>query len=85
LLEEAQPAASRPGSRAAQTAVPPGREPGRADKGRQAGRPLAVKASGKKAEITVEKLGRVARNALEEEAQRVADLRGALELLLVVD
>lgn len=44
-----------------------------------------VKARGKKAEITVEKLGRVARKDLEEEAQRVADLRGALELLLVVD
>jgi hypothetical protein len=40
-----------------------------------------VKAKGKKAEVTVEKLGRIARADLEEEAQRIADLRGAdLEL-----
>ena len=43
-----------------------------------------AKAKGNKAEITVEKLGRVARKDLEEEAQRVADLRGASELLLLV-
>ena len=44
-----------------------------------------VKAKGRKAEITVEKLGRLARNDLEDEAQRVADVRGASELLLLVD
>ncbi len=36
-----------------------------------------VKAKGKKAEITVEKLGRLARKELEEEARRVGELRGA--------
>ncbi|MGH7587473.1 MAG: DNA glycosylase AlkZ-like family protein, partial [Gemmatimonadota bacterium] len=36
-----------------------------------------VKAKGKNAEITVEKLGRLARGDLEEEARRVAELRGA--------
>lgn len=44
-----------------------------------------VKAKGPKAEITVEKLGRIGRKDLEEEAHRVADLRGASDLLLVVD
>lgn len=44
-----------------------------------------VKAKGKKAEVSVEKLGRVARGKLEEEAQRVADLRGAAALELIVD
>ena len=43
-----------------------------------------VKAKGRKAEISVEKLGRVARAALEDEAQRVAQLRGAAEATLVV-
>ena len=43
-----------------------------------------VKAKGRKAEITVEKLGRLARAALEDEAQRVARLRGAAEATLVV-
>ena len=43
------------------------------------------KGKGRKVEITVEKLGRVGRKDLEEEAQRVADLRSASELLLVVD
>ncbi len=43
-----------------------------------------VRAKGTKAEITVEKLGRIARTDLEEEAHRVADLRGASGLLLVV-
>ena len=43
-----------------------------------------VKAKGRKAEVTVERLGRVARGALEEEAQRIADLRGASEPVLVV-
>ena len=44
-----------------------------------------VKAKGRKAQITVEKLGRVARKDLEPEAQRIADLRGASEAILVVD
>ena len=44
-----------------------------------------AKAKGKKTELTVEKLARVARDDLEEEAQRIADLRGGSELLLVVD
>jgi hypothetical protein len=44
-----------------------------------------VKAKGRKAEITVEKLGRVARAALDEEAQRIAGLRDADEAILVVD
>ena len=44
-----------------------------------------VKAKGKKAEITVEQLERVARRDLEEEARRVADLRGATGALLAVD
>jgi hypothetical protein len=44
-----------------------------------------VKAKGRKAEITVERLGRVARRDLEEEAQRISDLRGASEPILVVD
>jgi hypothetical protein len=44
-----------------------------------------VKAKGKKTEITVEKLARVARKGIEEEAQRVADLRSGSGLVLVVD
>jgi winged helix DNA-binding protein len=44
-----------------------------------------AKAKGKTAEITVEKLGRLARGDLEEEARRIADLRGAAALALVVD
>jgi hypothetical protein len=43
-----------------------------------------AKAKGKKSEITVEKLGRFARADVEEEAQRVAQLRGAAEAVLVV-
>ena len=43
-----------------------------------------AKAIGTKAEVTVEKLGPVTRDDLEEEAHRVADLRGASELLLLV-
>ncbi|MDQ3648550.1 MAG: winged helix DNA-binding domain-containing protein [Actinomycetota bacterium] len=43
-----------------------------------------VKARGKKAELTVEKLGRLTRRDLEEEAKRVADLRGASEAALVL-
>jgi hypothetical protein len=42
-----------------------------------------VKAKGRKAEITVERLGRLALTDLEEEAGRIADLRGASEAVLV--
>jgi hypothetical protein len=44
-----------------------------------------AKAKGKKVEITVEKLGRVARADLDEEARRVADLRGPADVALVID
>jgi len=44
-----------------------------------------VKAKGRKAQITVERLGRFARKAVEQEAQRIADLRGASEATLVID
>ena len=43
-----------------------------------------AKAKGRKAELTVEKLGRLRRGELEEEAQRVAELRGAAEAVLVL-
>jgi hypothetical protein len=43
-----------------------------------------VKAKGKKAEITVEKIGRFANGDLEAEAGRVAELRGASGIELVV-
>ena len=43
-----------------------------------------VKARGKKAELTVEKLGRLAQAELEQEARRVAELRGAAEAVLVL-
>jgi Winged helix DNA-binding domain len=43
-----------------------------------------AKAKGRKAEISVEKLERVAKGDLDEEARRVARLRGATEALLVV-
>jgi Winged helix DNA-binding domain len=43
-----------------------------------------VKAKGRKAEVTVEKLGRLRRGDLEEEAQRVAQLRGASKAALVL-
>jgi Winged helix DNA-binding domain len=43
-----------------------------------------VKAKGQKAEVTVEKLGRLRRGELEEQAQRVAQLRGASEAALVL-
>ena len=43
-----------------------------------------VKAKGRKAEVTVEKLGRLRRGDLEEQAQRVAQLRGASEAALVL-
>jgi hypothetical protein len=41
------------------------------------------KAKGRKTELTIEKLGRLARADLAEEAQRVAHLRGAAEAVLV--
>jgi hypothetical protein len=44
-----------------------------------------AKAKGRKVELTVEKLGPLARGDLEEEAQRVAALRGAAEAALVLD
>ncbi len=44
-----------------------------------------VKAKGRRTEVTVERWGRVARADVEAEAQRIADLRGAPELILVVD
>jgi hypothetical protein len=44
-----------------------------------------ARAKGRKAEVTVERWGRVARADLEAEAQRISDLRGAAELVLVVD
>jgi Winged helix DNA-binding domain len=43
-----------------------------------------VKAKGGKAEITVDRLGRLPRRDLREEAQRVAELRGAAEAELVM-
>ena len=43
-----------------------------------------VKAKGRKAEITVEKLGSLPRGDLEDEAQRVAALRGAADVDLVM-
>jgi hypothetical protein len=43
-----------------------------------------AKAKGRKAELTVEKLGRLARADLEDEAQRVAELRGASEAAVVI-
>jgi Winged helix DNA-binding domain len=43
-----------------------------------------AKAKGRKSEITVEKLGRFARADIEEEAQRLARLRGAAEAVVVL-
>ena len=43
-----------------------------------------VKAKGRKAELTVEKLGRLPPGDLEEEARRVAELRGAAEATVVL-
>ncbi len=43
-----------------------------------------LKAKGRKAELTVERRGRLPRADLEEEAQRVANLRGAAEAALVL-
>ena len=44
-----------------------------------------VKARGRKAEIAVEPLGRIPRAGLEEEAQRIAGLRGASGLVLALE
>jgi hypothetical protein len=44
-----------------------------------------TKAKGKKLEIAVEKLGRLARTDLDDEARRVADVRGAADVALVVE
>jgi Winged helix DNA-binding domain len=44
-----------------------------------------AKAKGKKLELRVEKLARIARSELEDEAQRVAAARGASEALVVVE
>jgi hypothetical protein len=44
-----------------------------------------VKAKGRNAQITVQRLGRLARGDLEEEAQRISDLRGASDTILIVD
>jgi uncharacterized protein YcaQ len=44
-----------------------------------------AKAKGRKVELTVEKLGRLTRADLEEEAQRAAALRGAVEAVLVLE
>jgi hypothetical protein len=44
-----------------------------------------AKAKGRKVELTVEKLGRIARGELAEEAQRLAVLRGASEAVVVLD
>jgi hypothetical protein len=43
-----------------------------------------AKAKGRKAELTVETSGRLSRGELEEEAQRVAELRGAAEAAVVL-
>jgi hypothetical protein len=43
-----------------------------------------VKAKGRKAELAVDTLGRLPRRELEEEAQRVAELRGAAEATVVL-
>ena len=85
LFADAQPPAPRPRSRASQAAVPARGQPGVVlARGRLAGL-WRVKAKGKRTEITVEKLARLARKDIEEEAERIAVLRGGSGLLLVVD
>jgi hypothetical protein len=42
-----------------------------------------AKAKGRRTELTIEKLGRMARGDVEEEARRVAHLRGAVEAVVV--
>jgi winged helix DNA-binding protein len=44
-----------------------------------------VKAKGRRTELTVERLGRLRRGELEEEARRVAELRGAADVAVVLD
>lgn len=44
-----------------------------------------VKAKGRRAEISVQRLGQVSRRDLEEEAQRISALRGASEPVLIID
>jgi Winged helix DNA-binding domain len=44
-----------------------------------------AKAKGRKVEVSVEPLGRLRRGELEEEARRVAELRGAADVALVLD
>jgi hypothetical protein len=44
-----------------------------------------AKARGKKAEITIERLTRFSRKDVEDEAERIAQLRGAARLVMVVD
>ena len=44
-----------------------------------------VKAKGKKSEFTVEKLGRIARRDLEDEARRIAEVRGSADFVLAID
>jgi len=49
------------------------------------GRPLwRAKAKGRRVEVTVEQLGRLPRADLEQEAQRIARLRGAAEAAVVL-
>jgi hypothetical protein len=43
-----------------------------------------VRLKARKAELTIERLGRLARVGLEEEARRVAELRGAADVSLVL-
>ena len=84
LSPEAQPAAARSRSQAAQAAVPARREPRGRVEGRPPDRPVARQGERKTAELTVEKLGRLARRDLEQEAQRVAELRGAAKAVVVL-
>ncbi len=44
-----------------------------------------AKAKGRKTELTVDRLGSIARRDLEEEAQQISDLRGASEAIVIVD
>ena len=44
-----------------------------------------IRARGRRAEITVERFGRLTRKDLEEETGRIADLRGASEAVVVVE
>ncbi|HYN51266.1 MAG TPA: crosslink repair DNA glycosylase YcaQ family protein [Thermoleophilaceae bacterium] len=81
----AQPLSSGPRSHPGKAPVPAVASPGAVLKnGRLAGL-WRAKAKGKKAEISVEKLGHLTRNDLRDEVQRVAHLRGSPEHLLVVD